>query len=118
MKGFISLHFLLTFSLFSSTLLALMPFLLTYYSFCSKFKTPIQLEVGKLIAKLACSNCHALEKGAAYKPFARSLPCARCSNNRNHSHRFIVAGVRNYIPPIKLAEHETKVLAAWLTTQN
>jgi len=41
-----------------------MPFLLTYYSFCSKFNTQIQLEAGKLIAKLA----YALEKGAAYRP--------------------------------------------------
>lgn len=30
----------------------------------------------------------------------------------------VAAGVRSYIPPIKLPEHETKALAAWLATQN
>jgi len=77
-----------------------------------------QLEAGKLIAKLACSNCHALEKGAAYRPLPDRFLGQDAATIEIILTDVIAAGVRSYIPPIKLPEHETKALAAWLATQN
>lgn len=77
-----------------------------------------QLEAGKLIAKLACSNCHALEKGAAYRPLPDRFAGQDAATIEIILTDVIAAGVRSYIPPIKLPEHETKALAAWLATQN
>lgn len=77
-----------------------------------------QLEAGKLIAKLACSNCHALEKDAAYRPLPDRFLGQDAATIEIILTDVIAAGVRSYIPPIKLPEHETKALAAWLATQN
>ena len=77
-----------------------------------------QLEAGKLIAKLACSNCHALEKGAAYRPLPDRFPGQDAETIEVVLTEVIATGVRSYIPPIKLPEDETKALAAWLATQN
>ena len=77
-----------------------------------------QLEAGKLIAKLACSNCHALEKGAAYRPLPNRFPGQDAATIEVVLTDVIATGTFSYMPPIKLPEHETKALAAWLATQN
>ena len=77
-----------------------------------------QLEAGKLIAKLACSNCHALEKGAAYRPLPDRFPGQDAATIEVVLTDVIATGTFSYMPPIKLPEHETKALAAWLATQN
>ena len=77
-----------------------------------------QLEAGKLIAKLACSNCHALEKGAAYRPLPDRFPGQDAQTIEIVLTDVIATGTFSYMPPIKLPEHETKALAAWLATQN
>lgn len=77
-----------------------------------------QLEAGKLIAKIACSNCHSLEKGAKFRPLPDRFPEMDADTIETILTDVVAAGVRSYIPPIKLPADETKALAAWLATQN
>lgn len=77
-----------------------------------------QLEAGKLLAKIACSNCHSLEKGAKFRPLPDKFPQMDADTIEMILTDVVAAGVRSYIPPIKLPTDETKALAAWLATQN
>ena len=77
-----------------------------------------QLEAGKLLAKIACSNCHSLEKGAKFRPLPDKFPQMDADTIEMVLTDVVAAGVRSYIPPIKLPTDETKALAAWLATQN
>ncbi|MDD3342065.1 MAG: cytochrome ubiquinol oxidase subunit I [Sulfurospirillaceae bacterium] len=77
-----------------------------------------QLEAGHLIAKIACSNCHSLEKGAKFRPLPDKFPGLDAATIETILTEVIATGVRSYIPPIKLPDDETKALAAWLATQN
>lgn len=76
-----------------------------------------QLEAGKLIAKLACSNCHSLEKGASFRPLPDKFAGQDAETIEMVLTDVIATGSISYIPPIKLPTHETKALAAWLATQ-
>lgn len=78
-----------------------------------------RLEAGELLAKMACSNCHALEAGAPL----RALP----GKFHNASDADLIAGfikgpIANgsvpYMPRLKLPEQEAEALAAWLATQS
>ncbi|MCS6995465.1 MAG: cytochrome c [Casimicrobiaceae bacterium] len=78
-----------------------------------------QLEVGQLLAKTACSNCHALEPGAPL----RNLPD---KFHRATDEDLIAAflngalkhGTQPYMPRIDLPEHEVRALAHYLAAVN
>jgi mono/diheme cytochrome c family protein len=77
-----------------------------------------ELEAGHLLAKIACSNCHSLEKGASFRPLPDKFPEMDAKTIEFVLTDVVGAGVRSYIPPVKLPADETKALAAWLATQN
>lgn len=78
-----------------------------------------QLEAGQLLAKMACANCHALEKGAPL----RSLPDKfGGSTDQDLIAAFIRGPLANgtiaYMPRLVLPEHEVEALAAFIAHQN
>jgi mono/diheme cytochrome c family protein len=78
-----------------------------------------KLEAGQLLAKMACSNCHALEKGAPL----RSLPDKfHGSTDVDQIAAFIRGPLANgtvpYMPRIALPEPEIEALAAFIAQQN
>jgi len=77
-----------------------------------------ELEAGKLIAKLACSNCHSLERGAPFRPLPDLFLGQDAETVELVLNDVVAAGVRSYMPPTKLPAHETKALATWIATQN
>jgi mono/diheme cytochrome c family protein len=76
-----------------------------------------ELEAGKLIAKMACSNCHSLEKGAPFRPLPDRFLGQDAETIEIVLNDVIATGSVSYMPPIKLPQHETKALAAWIATQ-
>lgn len=78
-----------------------------------------RLEAGRLLAQMACANCHALEKGAPL----RSLPDKfHGSTDEDQIAAFIrgplASGAIAYMPRIALPEHEIEALAAFVAQQN
>ena len=78
-----------------------------------------RLEAGRLLAQMACANCHALEKGAPL----RSLPDKfHGSTDEDQIAAFIrgplASGAIAYMPRIALPEHEIEALAAFIAQQN
>lgn len=78
-----------------------------------------RLEAGQLLAKMACANCHALEKGAPL----RSLPDKfHGASDEDLIAAFLRGPLANgqiaYMPRIALPEPEIQALAAYLAQQN
>ena len=78
-----------------------------------------RLEVGQLLAKVACSNCHALEPGAPlrnipdkfYGATDEDLIAAYINGPLKH-------GTQPYMPRIDLPEDESRAIAHFIATAN
>jgi cytochrome c553 len=76
-----------------------------------------QLEAGELLAKLACSNCHSLEKVGLYRPLIARFRGQDEQMIESFLRDVLAQGAIPYMPKIKLPDDETKAMAAWIATQ-
>lgn len=75
-----------------------------------------KLEAGKLLARMSCSNCHSLETTGKFRPLKDRL--AGMDKNGIKSILYAIgAGGMNYMPALKLPEHEYDALAEYLASQ-
>ena len=75
-----------------------------------------KLEAGKLLARMSCSNCHSLEVTGKFRPLKDRL--AGMDKNGIKSILYAIgAGGMNYMPALKLPEHEYDALAEYLASQ-
>jgi cytochrome c553 len=75
-----------------------------------------KLEAGKLLARLACSNCHSLEKTGVYRPLKDRLTGMDKETIKAILYA-IGAGGMNYMPTLQLPEHEYDAIAEYLASQ-
>ncbi|MDD3591919.1 MAG: cytochrome c [Sulfurovum sp.] len=73
-------------------------------------------EAGKLLARLACSNCHSLEKTGVYRPLKERLTGMDKESIKAILYA-IGAGGMNYMPALQLPEDEYDALAEYLASQ-
>jgi cytochrome c553 len=72
-------------------------------------------EAGKLLARMACSNCHSLEKTGKYRPLKDRL--AGMDKEAIKSILYAIgAGGMPYMPTLKLPENETDAIAQYLAS--
>ena len=78
-----------------------------------------RLEVGKLLTKIACANCHALEPGAPLRnlpdKFHRSTDEGQIAGYLNGA---LAHGQVSYMPRIALPEPEVRAIATYLAHVN
>jgi cytochrome c553 len=75
-----------------------------------------KLEAGKLLARMSCSNCHSLETTGKFRPLKDRLT-GMDKNGIKSILYAIGAGGMNYMPALKLPEHEYDALAEYLASQ-
>ena len=76
-----------------------------------------RLEAGELLTKLACSNCHSLEKVGIYRPLIAKFLGQDEQMIEEFLKNVLGEGAIPYMPKIKLPDDETKAIAAWIATQ-
>ncbi|MDD5360227.1 MAG: cytochrome c [Sulfurovaceae bacterium] len=80
-----------------------------------------KLEVGEMLTKRACSNCHSLETNGKYRPMATliatKLPGKDAATINNYMKNVIGTGAVSYMPKIALPDEEYDAMAAWMATQ-
>lgn len=76
-----------------------------------------KLEVGELLTKIACSNCHALEKDALYRPLMERFAGQDAPTIKAFMSGVLGNGAVPYMPKIALPDAEYDAMAAWIATQ-
>lgn len=76
-----------------------------------------RMEVGELLVKISCSNCHSLEKTGVYRPLRDKLK-GMDENGIKGILQAMAAGAFPYMPTLPLPEHEQDAMAKWLASQN
>lgn len=74
-----------------------------------------KLEAGKLLARMACSNCHSLETTGKFRPMKQKL----AGVDKNGIKGILYAmgqGAFPYMPKLALPEHEYDAMAAYLAS--
>jgi cytochrome bd-type quinol oxidase subunit 1 len=74
-----------------------------------------KLEVGELLAKMSCSNCHSLEKTGKYRPLKDRLGGMDKESVLSILH-LIGNGGMPYMPTLKLPEHEYDAIAEYFAS--
>jgi len=72
-------------------------------------------EAGELLAKMACSNCHSLEKTGVYRPLKDRL----VGMDKDGIKAILYAigeGGMSYMPKLKLPEHEYDAIADYFAS--
>lgn len=77
-----------------------------------------KLEAGELLTKLACSNCHGLEKDAKFRPLMDKLAGWDAPTIKAFLQGSLAVGAIPYMPKIALPDEEFDAMAAWIATQN
>ena len=77
-----------------------------------------KLEAGYLLTKLACSNCHGLEKDAKFRPLMARLQGQDAETIKVFMQSALATGSIPYMPKIALPDEEFDAMAAWIATQN
>lgn len=77
-----------------------------------------KLEAGELLTKLACSNCHGLEKDAKFRPLMEKLAGQDAESIKAFLKGVLAEGADPYMPKIALPDEEFDAMAAWIATQN
>ncbi|MBN2894393.1 MAG: cytochrome c [Campylobacterales bacterium] len=77
-----------------------------------------RLEVGHLLTKRACSNCHSLEKGGKFRPLMDKVAGWDAATIKTFMQTSLATGAIPYMPKIALPEAEFDAMAAWIATQN
>ncbi len=79
-----------------------------------------KLEVGKMLAIRACSNCHSLEKDGVYRPIVVSIRIANLKDAesiKGYMKNVIGTGSIPYMPKIALPDDEYDAIATYLDVQ-
>ncbi|UFS62601.1 cytochrome c [Sulfurimonas sp. HSL-3221] len=76
-----------------------------------------RLEAGQLLTKLACSNCHALEPGAKFRPLMARFAGQDKETIKAFMQGSLATGAIPYMPKIDLPDAEFDAMAAWIATQ-
>ena len=76
-----------------------------------------RLEAGQLLTKLACSNCHALEPGAKFRPLMLRFAGQDKETIKAFMQGSLATGAIPYMPRIDLPDAEFDAMAAWIATQ-
>lgn len=77
-----------------------------------------KLEVGHLLTKLACSNCHSLDKGALFRPLMQKVKGWDKVAVKAFLKNSLGTGSIPYMPKIALPDDEYDAMATWIVTQN
>ncbi len=76
-----------------------------------------KMQAGELLAKIACSNCHSLEKTGKYRPLAQLIPAKDKESIKSYMKDVIGTGAIPYMPKIALPDEEYDAIATWLAAQ-
>lgn len=79
-----------------------------------------KMQAGELLAKMACSNCHSLEKTGKYRPLSQMLTVIGAKDKesiKSYMKDVIGAGTIPYMPKIALPDEEYDAIATWLAAQ-
>ncbi len=78
-----------------------------------------KLEVGKLLTRIACSNCHSLEKYGSYRPMIGLVGkiAQDEAGIKNYIKNVIGTGSSPYMPKIALPDNEYDAMAAYIASQ-
>jgi mono/diheme cytochrome c family protein len=76
-----------------------------------------KLEVGKLLTRIACSNCHSLEKDGLYRPLIKLAGPMGEEGIREYMKNVIGTGSSPYMPKIALPDEEYDAIAAYIASQ-
>lgn len=76
-----------------------------------------KMQAGEVLAKIACSNCHSLEKTGKYRPLSKMLPGKDKESIKSYMKDVIGAGAIPYMPKIALPDEEYDAIATWLAAQ-
>jgi hypothetical protein len=77
-----------------------------------------KLEVGHLLTKRACSNCHSLEKDGKFRPLMAKVAGWDAETIKTFMQGSLATGAIPYMPKIALPDEEFEAMAAWIATQN
>jgi hypothetical protein len=77
-----------------------------------------KLEVGHLLTKRACSNCHSLEKDGKFRPLMAKVAGWDAETIKTFMQGSLATGAVPYMPKIALPDEEFEAMAAWIATQN
>ncbi|WP_418185259.1 c-type cytochrome [Aliarcobacter vitoriensis] len=76
-----------------------------------------RLEVGELLTKIACSNCHSLEITGKYRPLFEKMNGWDKDTIKSYMQFSLATGVVPYMPKISLPEEEFDAMATWIESQ-
>lgn len=76
-----------------------------------------KLEVGKLLTRIACSNCHSLEKNGLYRPLIPLAGPMGEAGIKDYMKNVIGTGSVAYMPKIALPDEEYDAIAAYIASQ-
>lgn len=77
-----------------------------------------RLEVGELLTKRACSNCHSLESDGKFRPLMDKMRGWDAETIKLFMQGSLATGAIPYMPKIALPDAEFDAMAAWIATQN
>jgi len=76
-----------------------------------------RLEVGQLLTKISCSNCHSLEPTGKYRPLLDKFEGQDREMIKTYMQYTIGTGAIPYMPKISLPEEEFDAMAAWIESE-
>ena len=76
-----------------------------------------RLEVGKLLTRIACSNCHSLEADGKYRPLIPLAAPMGKEGLADYMKNVIGTGSSAYMPQISLPDAEYEVMAEYIVNQ-
>ncbi len=77
-----------------------------------------KLEVGELLTKRACSNCHSLEPKGKFRPLMDKMAGWDAATIKGFMQSSLAKGAIPYMPKIALPDAEFDAMATWIATQN
>ncbi|RXJ87256.1 cytochrome c [Arcobacter sp. CECT 8985] len=77
-----------------------------------------KLEVGKLLTKIACSNCHSLELNGKFRPLLPKFKGQDKEMIKSFMKYTLAQGAIDYMPKINLPDKEFDAMATWIESQN
>src|SRR5690606_33933340 len=76
-----------------------------------------RLEVGELLTKIACSNCHSLEATGKYRPLLKNFAGQDKEMIKTFMQYSLATGAIPYMPKISLPDEEFDAMATWIESQ-
>ncbi|RXK07959.1 c-type cytochrome [Halarcobacter bivalviorum] len=77
-----------------------------------------KLEAGEILTKIACSNCHSLEKTGKFRPLLDKFVGQDKDMIKSFLQYSLATGAISYMPRIDLPEEEFDAIATWIAAQN